>query len=134
MVHFLFCYQNASKIDSLDLRLTIYGFLDCLTFSMDVTEIDSGCKKIYAPPPHWAHSQERSCNSSSRVDQCCCLLRGGQFLHSDCTHSAYTWGMLSYFNCFLWPFEEHKSVNLTSNQGCIQIQKAGGCVDVSWLR
>ena len=51
MVHFLFCYQNASKIDSLDLRLTIYGFLDCLTFSMDVTEIDSGCKKIYAPRP-----------------------------------------------------------------------------------
>ena len=109
MVYFLFCYQSASKIDSLDPRLTIYGFLDCLTFSMDVTEIDSGCKKIYAPPPHCALSQERSCNSSSRVDQCCCVLRGGQFLHSDCMHNAYTWGMLSYFNYF---FGHLRNINL----------------------
>ena len=109
MVYFLFCYQSASKIDSLDPRLTIYGFLDCLTFSMDVTEIDSGCKKIYAPPPHCALSQERSCNSSSRVDQCCCVLRGGQFLHSNCMHNAYTWGMLSYFNYF---FGHLRNINL----------------------
>lgn len=46
MIYFLFYYQDASKISSLDLRLTVYGFLSCLTLSIALVEIDSRYKNV----------------------------------------------------------------------------------------
>lgn len=46
MIYFLFYYQDASKINSLDRRLTVYGFLNGLTLSIGLTEIDSRYKNL----------------------------------------------------------------------------------------
>lgn len=48
MIYFLFYYQDASKINSLELRLIVYGFLNCLTLSVVLAEIDSRYKNLPA--------------------------------------------------------------------------------------
>ena len=132
MIHFLFYYQDASKINCLQLRLTVYGFLSFLTLSIFWLKYTQDIK-IYLPSPPCTFSQERSCNSYPQADQYCCVFSCAHFLHNDCTHSTYAWGKVLLFQLFLWPVEEHKSVYFTNSQGYILTQKVGGYIGVLWL-